>query len=401
MGNKSGLVAIETHPIQYHAPIYRTLQATYDIPVTAIYGSDFSVAGYNDLEFQSTFAWDIDLLAGYTSIFLSRLSTGGASSAATVTASGLGKAVKKVAPKAILLTGYSPRFYQHALLTAWQSHCPILFRAETTDFAKTRASWRKWIRDLLLSSLYRYCQKLLYVGKNSKAHYTRLGCPDSKLVFSPYCVDTTHFRCGEDERLRVRSSIRESLGITNSQSVILFSGKLVYRKAPDLLIQAIKVLPSDIRDQLVVIFLGNGEMTESLREMVGQSPTVLTHFVGFQNQTALSPYYHSADILVLPSRHSETWGLVVNEALHHGLPSVVSGRVGCAADLIEPGRTGEIFSELTPDDLANALRKALALTGRLDVRTWCRNIVQNYTVDKASAGIAQAYLSILESDTLR
>ena len=73
------LVVIETHPVQYHAPVYRELQKSCGIPVTAIYGSDFSVAGYRDREFGATFAWDTDLLAGYTSVFLERVAAGGGS----------------------------------------------------------------------------------------------------------------------------------------------------------------------------------------------------------------------------------------------------------------------------------------------------------------------------------
>ena len=45
------LAVIETHPIQYHAPVYRAVQSEFGISVTAIYGSDFSVVGYRDQEF--------------------------------------------------------------------------------------------------------------------------------------------------------------------------------------------------------------------------------------------------------------------------------------------------------------------------------------------------------------
>ena len=43
--------------------------------------------------------------------------------------------------------------------------------------------------------------------------------------------------------------------------------------------------------------------------------------------------YIAADCLVLPSDYSETWGLVVNEAMASGLPSIISDRCGCAPDL--------------------------------------------------------------------
>lgn len=50
------LVVLETHPVQYRAPIYRTLRQRFGIPVTVVYGSDFSVVGYRDSEFQAEFS---------------------------------------------------------------------------------------------------------------------------------------------------------------------------------------------------------------------------------------------------------------------------------------------------------------------------------------------------------
>src|SRR5262245_27294155 len=111
---RSGLVVVETHPVQYHAPVYRTLQNTFSVPVTAIYASDFSVIGYYDREFGKSFAWDTDLLAGYGSRFLSRVSDGGARNAETTSVTGLAAALRELEPAAILLTGYSPSFHQKA-----------------------------------------------------------------------------------------------------------------------------------------------------------------------------------------------------------------------------------------------------------------------------------------------
>ena len=63
---------IETHPIQYHAPVWQYLNQVLGIPVTVVYGSDFSVEGYRDKEFGISIAWDADLLEGYKAIFLSK-----------------------------------------------------------------------------------------------------------------------------------------------------------------------------------------------------------------------------------------------------------------------------------------------------------------------------------------
>ena len=115
------------------------------------------------------------------------------------------------------------------------------------------------------------------------------------------------------------------------------------------------------------------------------------YFLGFQNQTQLSPFYHAADLLVLPSREGETWGLVVNEALHHGLPCLVSEPVGCAPDLIENGVTGMVFETCSAQSLAAALQQVFKFIRRDDVRWNCIQKVSGYSVENAAKGIAEAY----------
>ena len=388
------LVVIETHPIQYHAPVYRELESRLGIPVTAIYGSDFSVAGYRDQEFGASFRWDTDLLSGYTASFLSTVAAGGARNAERVQARGLTAALRAAGPAAILLTGYSPPFHRSAWIAAWRSRCPLLLRAETTDHARERGMAWAWLRTLALRRLYGSCARLLYVGRQSREHFSRLASPH-KLVFTPYCVDASAFQCSEEARARLRPAAREELGVQPEETVLLFSGKLAERKGPDVLLDAVRRLPA-VRSAITVALLGSGELQAKLRQLAGEAPNIKVRFLGFQNQTQLSRYYHAADLLVLPSRHSETWGLVVNEALHHGVPCVVSEAVGCAPDLVEPGVTGEVAATGSAESLAAAVERALALVGRPEVRERCRDKVSGYTVERAAQGIAQAYWSVVK-----
>jgi len=367
------LVVIETHPIQYHAPVYRVLQQQFGVPVTAIYGSDFSVKGYRDKEFGVTFAWDTDLLGGYTSRFLSESSLS------------LAAHLREVAPAAVLVVGYSPRFHRDAFFQAWRGGYPILFRAETTDHARSRSSLKSWSRDRALQWYYSRCARLLYIGEQSRAHYRRLGCAEEKLIFAPYCVDTTPFACDAASRQRLRAETRAQLGIPAEQRVALFVGKLSTRKGPDLLLQA---LPPG----WAAIFVGDGELRVELARQAGQRAV---HFVGFQNQTQLSRYYHAADVFALPSVASETWGLVVNEALHHGVPVVVSDAVGCAPDLVVPGKTGEVCATGSVMALQAALLRAVAVPGAL---AQCQAHIAGYTVEKAAAGIAQALADVAQRE---
>jgi glycosyltransferase involved in cell wall biosynthesis len=388
------LAVIGTHPIQYHAPVYRALQTQFGVPVTAVYGSDFSIAGYRDREFGAEFAWDTDLLSGYQQVFLSRVAEGGARSFEEVVARGLGNALRKIDPSAVLVLGYSPRFNQMAFYQALRTKRPMLFRGETTDHHQNRAAFKSLARDGILRWCYRHPTRLLYIGKRSYEHYKRLNCPDEKLIFSPYCVDITPFEVDEHARARLRTAMRESLGVSEERIILLFSGKLSHRKRPELILQAVKQLSPEMRERITIVFLGSGQLDEELRRLAQESPNVTVFYQGFQNQTRLSRYYHAADLLILPSQ-SETWGLVVNEALHHGLPCVVSDAVGCAPDLIENGVTGYSFVSGSSHGLALVLQQAFGLIGRRDVRSRCRQKVSGYSVEDAAQGIAHAYSQLV------
>src|SRR5262249_8389349 len=193
---------------------------------------------------------------------------------------------------------------------------------------------------------------------------------------------------------RWRDETRAELGLAADDLAVLFSGKLSHRKGVDLVVDAVRALPPALRDRTVVVFLGDGDERERLTSMAAAQPAVRSVFLGFQNQTKLSRYYHAADLMTLPSRYSETWGLVVNEALQHGLPCVVSDRVGSAPDLIVPGVTGEVCEADSVPSLAGSLLRVLSMAGRPATREACRRHVEGYSVDRAAEGIAEAYAAV-------
>lgn len=203
-------------------------------------------------------------------------------------------------------------------------------------------------------------------------------------------MDTSVSECTDEARRTLRSAVRNSMQIPPEVIVILFVGKLSPVKAPHMPIMAIKRFTEEQRRNIHLIFVGDGQLRHGLAHLGNTDPRVSCSFVGFKNQSELSPYYHAADLLVLPSV-SEPWGLVVNEAMHHGLPCVVSSAVGSAADLVQPESTGEVFETGSMDSLVSTLLDAFALIGRSDIRANCRSVVSGYSVEKAALGIAEAY----------
>jgi len=392
------LAVVDTHPVQYRAPVYRALQQELRLPVTAVYGSDFSVAGYRDKEFDVEFKWDTDLLSGYRSIFLSRATPGDATLPDDLSTAGVGDAIRTINPRAVLVVGYRPAFHRAAWFEAWRQRRPLLFRGETTDLARAHHPPASWIRTAGLKLAYGRCDACLWIGQHSRAHFDRLGVPADRLFFSPYCVDETTFSTDESARAVLRQETRHALGLGEDDWLLLYAGKLSDRKGVDLIVPAVRAWRDRSPRPVVVGLLGDGALRGALATEAARDPVVPMRVIGFQNQRCLSRYYHAADLLVLPSRHAETWGLVVNEALLHGVPCVVSDRVGSAPDLIDD-RTGAIFPAGDVSGLASALARAGALARRPDIRAACRAKVHPYSVLAAAQGIADAYHAAVNRQT--
>src|SRR5207253_115394 len=147
--------------------------------------------------------------------------------------------------------------------------------------------------------LYSRCDRLLPIGSRSYEHYRQLGCAEEKMFFSPYCVSTDPFQCEESDRNSLRLPTRRTFDIGDEKIAILFSGKLSQRKGPGILVEAVKRMPAEIRDRIVLLFLGGGQELDTLKQLTQTETVVDARFLGFQNQRQLSPYYHAADLLVL------------------------------------------------------------------------------------------------------
>ena len=99
--------------------------------------------------------------------------------------------------------------------------------------------------------------------------------------------------------------------------------------------------------------------------------------------------YQACDLFCLPSRGpGETWGLAVNEAMAAGKAILVSNKVGCAIDLVEPTKNGETFESGNELDL---LAKLNSLTYKPELLRnmgdYSKKIIQNWTIEKQATSI--------------
>jgi len=91
----------------------------------------------------------------------------------------------------------------------------------------------------------------------------------------------------------------------------------------------------------------------------------------------------------LPSDGTETWGLIVNEAMACGTPAIVSRACGCEPDLIVEGETGYSF----PVGDIKALAERMRLFVKNRSRSWGESVqtkIKGYSMAKATNGLRQA-----------
>lgn len=123
------------------------------------------------------------------------------------------------------------------------------------------------------------------------------------------------------------SEIKARYGIGPTDPTILFVGRMVHQKGPDVLVEAI---PAILRHHPSAKFIlaGDGEMRRSLENRVHQLRVVhATPFLGFKNSSELTDLYKACDAVCMPSRN-EPFGIVVLEAWSAGKPVVVTRNGG-------------------------------------------------------------------------
>jgi glycosyltransferase involved in cell wall biosynthesis len=373
-----------SHPVQYHVPLWRALAAHPELDLKVFYFNDQGLRGGVDEGFGIPVTWDVDMLSGYDHAFISR--DADLSRPGTIRLEDPVGLLRSEHADWVMIAGYMRPFERQLVKAAKRVGARVLLRGEFCDLSEfQRGIIKSLARDHYLRWFYRRVDAFAYPGELGRQHLVRLGVPKERMFFSPYSVD--HEFLLSTVQGMTRDSSRRALGIPEDRFVILFSGKLIPRKDPLLLLDAIEALPD--RSRVGLIILGDGELRE---EVTRRAQALLDDrfiFPGFVNQSGLGNYFLASDVLVLPSRF-ETWGLVVNEGMHFGLPSIVSDRVGCHPDLVIPGVTGWVYPHGEAAMLAVHLESASASLKESSLMRACETRSRNYSIRESASGVFKA-----------
>jgi len=172
----------------------------------------------------------------------------------------------------------------------------------------------------------------------------------------PMGVDTALFASGNPAGLRQQ--------LPEYEFLLLFVGRLVEKKGCRAVLEALTLLPIDLRSRTTLWIVGDGDQRSLLEQTtrdLGLAPKV--RFWGAISNQCLPQFYAAADLFVAPSIEAasgdtEGQGVVILEAFA-GRACVLTTRVGGIDAVVRDNVTGALVPPNRPRELALAMEKLL------------------------------------------
>jgi glycosyltransferase involved in cell wall biosynthesis len=339
------LAIISSHVIQYLAPVYRAITHLGQVDLRVLYLCDAGATPFKDSGFGREVQWDIDLLSGYDSVILEPGKFMGDKSFWQIDSPHCNYELGSFDPDVILICGYASRLQWRAWNWGRRRGKPILYFSDS-NIVDTPAWWKRLPKQLILRGYFHEISRFLSVGERNAEYLRYYGVPPERILRCPYGLDVSLFDAAlESAGPCSRDSVRCRYGIPGDGFLLVYSGKMIGRKRPVDVVDAI----ADLSQNGVVahaLMLGVGELLDAAkRRAVEKGVDEQVHWAGFVNQSQIPACYAAADALVMTSER-EAFGQVVPEAAVCRLPIIISDRVGCVGrtDAARAGENAIVYS---------------------------------------------------------
>ncbi|WAE44399.1 glycosyltransferase family 4 protein [Levilactobacillus brevis] len=145
------------------------------------------------------------------------------------------------------------------------------------------------------------------------------------------CIDLSIFN--DIENKKENEKLKQSMGISNMDRILLFTGRISQEKGVDQLIRAVRLLPKHYCFRLLIVgsYLHGERVTDTFIDdlkYLSRPINDKVNFVGFIEQNEIKKYYQIADIAILPSIWNEPAGLTMLEAMACGTPVITTNARG-------------------------------------------------------------------------
>ena len=230
------------------------------------------------------------------------------------------------------------------------------------------------------------------------AEYRAIGVAEERIARIPNGVDFARLRTATD-----RPATRARLGAAENETVFLAVGRNHPKKDFVTLLRAAAELKKrgHTAIRVVVAGLGTTSLKPEADELSLGASCVLIEQIGNASASnlALPPdelvrLYQAADVFVLPSI-TETFGIVLVEAMAAGLPIITTDAPGCR-DIVRNGQDGILVPPSQPAKLADAMQRIMgdaALAAGLRTKSLARAV--DFSWDDIAARYETAYFRLI------
>lgn len=197
------------------------------------------------------------------------------------------------------------------------------------------------IKKLLTSQADGY----LIPTKEYDNEYTAWGIGTNRLFYGLACVDNELFR--------------NEVPFSQKEKRIICVARLVPVKNLNRLLQAWHKVEETTKEYALTI-VGDGFERKNLEETTKRLDLKCVEFLGALTSNEISRLLSFSQAFILPSL-SESWGLVINEAMAAGLPIIASKNINACSSLIEEGKNGYLFDPLDIIEISEKILKMILL----------------------------------------
>lgn len=158
---------------------------------------------------------------------------------------------------------------------------------------------------------------------------------------------------GKIKRVVDSSKVKERYGIRRSSRTVLFCGRMVHQKGPDMLVEAVPKVTKKFKD-IVFVFAGDGNLrTKCIEKARKLGVTGKCRFLSYVSEPEKEALLNACDIVCVPSRN-EPFGIIVLEAWDACKPVVATE----AVSIIKNFEDG-LLAYIQPESLAWCINRLL------------------------------------------
>ena len=232
------------------------------------------------------------------------------------------------------------------------------------------------------------CKKIIAISEMVKRdilkHY-QLPEDRVKVVYNGVQLD----RFNPSNRKFFRDEIRQQLGISAEEVMILFVGSGFERKGLEYLIKSVQYMK---QKNWRLVLVGKGKWKRYLGFASKENQGKITHLEPIDE---IEKMYAAADFFVLPSIY-EPFGNANLEALASGLPIITSRNCG-AAEIITPKKEGIVLED--PSDykaIADAIDFLMDSKIRESMGESARLLAEKFTQERNASEMLEVYQKLID-----